>query len=266
MLLTKKIEIIVNSRVVSHFRELGYITGANKKLIVLIEHLNKGSHSIVEVSCDLCNHETRMSYKDYLNIIKYDGNYYCRENKCFAEKVKKTTLDKHNVSNTSKLKEKQDKWKQTNLELYGVENAFQSEFFKEKIRQYYRDNFNGAEWNTQVKDIRDKNGWIPDEDLEGFIKYKRIARRLTLRNKKTLLKNWNGYDYYDNEYIKDYFILNFKDKKYPTIDHKMSLKYGYLNGINEEIISNMDNLCITKRCINSKKRIMTEDEYKKAII
>jgi len=262
MILTKEIEIIVNSRVVPYYRNLGYNTGANKKILIPTEHLNNGSHANIKVKCDKCGYENIIKYKTYLMITKYDGLYYCRKNKCFTDKVKKTTTEKYGVSNTSKLKDKQDKWKETNLEKYGVENTFQSEIIKEKIKQYYRDNYDGAEWNTQVKEIRDKNGWIPDEDLEGFSKYRRIVRKLTRRNKKELFEKWNGYDYYDGDYIKDNFILDAMDRDYPTIDHKISLKHGYINNFNAEDVASIDNICITKRHINSSKRMKTEIEYK----
>ena len=261
MILTKEIEIIVNARVVAYYRSLGYTTSKNKKLIVKVEHLNKGSHSSIEVRCDICGNISKIKYKDYLAKTEFDSKYYCRENKCFTYKVKLSNIIKYGVENTSKLKEKQDKWKKTNLKKFGVENTFQSEIIKEKIRQYYRDNFNGAEWNTQIKEVRDKNGWLSDEDLDVLDKYNRIVRRLSLRNKKTLLENWDGYDYYDKEYIRDNFNLKFTNPNYPSIDHKISIKYGFLNGIDVHEISRLDNLCITKRKINSSKKYKTEEEY-----
>jgi hypothetical protein len=261
MLLTKKIKIKVNFSILSHFTNLGYDVKSNQDIEIPIEHLNNGSNYYVDVCCDICGFVKKVKFRDYLKISKFDGRFYCRENKCFIEKVKLSTLSKYNVTNTSKLEEKQKKWKKTNLELYGVENAFQSEIFKEKIRQFYRDNFNGAEWNTQVKEVRDKNHWIPDEDLTGFKKYNRIVRRLTNRNKKKLLESWSGYDFYEGDYIKDNFTLNHTHSDYPTIDHKISLKYGFLNNIPEEIISDIDNLCFTKRGINSKKRCKNYNDF-----
>jgi hypothetical protein len=154
-----------------------------------------------------------------------------------------------------------NKWEETNLQIYGCRNSFQNENIKEKIRQFYRDNYDGAEWNTQVKEIRDKNGWIPDEELEGFDLYKRLCRKYTNRNKKELLKNWNGLDYYDNENIRDNFNLHYLDPNYSTIDHKISVKYGYLNNIDEKIIADVSNLCITKRKINSSKRAKNENDF-----
>jgi hypothetical protein len=61
---------------------------------------------------------------------------------------------------------------------------------------------------------------------------------------------------YDDEYIKNNFILNYLDDDYPTIDHKISVYYDFINKISAEDIGNIDNLCITKRiynCIKNKK-------------
>jgi len=241
MLITKEVEIKVNTRVVTYFRNLGYITGKDQNLIVSVEHLNKGSHSIVEVSCDVCGEISNIPYKSYLNIIDFDGKYYCRLNKCFTKKVRLGTIEKYGVENTSKLKLFQDKWKKTNLERYGVENTFQSEESKIKIR--------------------DKGGWLGDDDLVGYIKYNRIVRRLTLRNRKNMLENWDGFDFYDDEYIRDNFNMDFNNPKYPCIDHKISIRNGYLDGISEDILSSIDNLCFTKRSINSKKRTQNHKDF-----
>lgn len=262
MLLTKEIDIVVNCVVIPHFKKLGYDFKPGQKVTIPIEHLNIGSCYKVLVMCDECGEKQEMPYKSYIKVTKYDGKYYCRKNKCFTIKVKKTTMDTYGVDNTSKLKEKQDKWKSTNIELYGFENVFQNEIVKEKIRQFYRDNYDGAEWNTQVKYIRDNNGWLDGENLEGFEKYKYKCRRKTEKNKKQLFENWDGYDYYDGEYIKDNFIFDCHDPNYPNIDHKISIKYGYENNIDIDIISGVDNLCITKLKINSSKHYMTEEEYK----
>jgi len=262
MIITQEVEITLNSTVMPHFRELGYLElRKNQKLIVPIEHLNKGSHSMVEIKCDICGEITEMEYRIYLKLVKFDGLYYCRKNKCFTEKVKKSNFEIYGVYHTSELEEKKNKWKQTNLKIYGCENTFQNEAIKEKIRQYYRDNYDGAEHNTQVKYVRDNNGWIPDEELDDFNLYKRISRKLSLRNKKKLLENWDGYDYYDGEYIKNNFKYHFKDYRYPTIDHKTSIKYGYSNNIDEHIIANIDNLCVTKSGLNSTKKIKNEKEF-----
>jgi len=102
---------------------------------------------------------------------------------------------------------------------------------------------------------------ITKNEYSKWVKYKSNVRNLTKKSKKKLLKNWEGYDYYDNQYIKENFNLLYHHKDYPTVDHKISLYNGYINNISPEDISNVDNLCITKRCINSSKNYKTEEEY-----
>jgi len=78
---------------------------------------------------------------------------------------------------------------------------------------------------------------------------------------KLLLENWNGNDYYDNEYILPYYKLHYNNILYPTIDHKISVKSGFLSNISAEDISSTNNLCLTKRTINSKKNSKNEDQF-----
>jgi len=68
-------------------------------------------------------------------------------------------------------------------------------------------------------------------------------------------------DYYDNEYIKENFKLNSNNKNYPTIDHKNSIFYGFINNVSSNEIGGLSNLCITKRFINGSKNKKTEEEF-----
>lgn len=74
MILTEKIEIIINSANMKHFYSLGYENlKPGNKLTVPIKHLNKGSHSIVKIKCDICGNEKELTYRFYLkNIKKYN--------------------------------------------------------------------------------------------------------------------------------------------------------------------------------------------------
>ena len=137
----------------------------------------------------------------------------------------------------------QNKHKNTCMLKYKKEYFFQSSDFldNDKIK-------------LKSKNTRVKNGYaIADIDIEPFLLYKRKCRNKTNKIRKTLYENWNGYDYYDGEYIKNYITLKYTSGLYPTIDHKISIFYGFINNISIDIISNIDNLCITKRKINCSK-------------
>lgn len=154
----------------------------------------------------------------------------------------KTNLEKyggHPIKNV----DIQNKIKAANLEKYGTEHYFQSKEFLEN-----------NEIKQKSKSTRIKNGYmIDDVDMKPFLLYKRKCRRITYKFKKILFEKWDGYDYYDNEYIKDNLNLKNTNTSYPTIDHKISIFYGFINSIDVEKIGDLDNLCITKRRINCSK-------------
>ena len=75
------------------------------------------------------------------------------------------------------------------------------------------------------------------------------------------IKDWDGYDYYDSEYIKDNFNLDPFDENYPNFDHKISTRHGFDNNIPINEIAHISNICITKRKINMLKYAKTEEEF-----
>jgi hypothetical protein len=109
---------------------------------------------------------------------------------------------------------------------------------------------------SKIKETRIKKGLqTPVGSEDDFTIYKKIVRKLTQLNKKKLIESWSGYDYYDNEYIRENFELNSNSRLYPTIDHKISVFNGFYDNILPQVIAGLDNLCITKRSINSSKQI-----------
>jgi hypothetical protein len=84
---------------------------------------------------------------------------------------------------------------------------------------------------------------------------------ITNSNKKYLYENWDGNDYYDDELIKGYLSHTSTHRFYPTIDHKISVYFGFMNDISPEEIGALDNLCITKRYINSMKGKLIENNF-----
>jgi hypothetical protein len=137
----------------------------------------------------------------------------------------------------------QNRTKDTLIEKYGVDNPFKSKEIQDKIHIINENKFK--------------------IDRKSYNDYRTKVIYITYSIKDKLFENWDGYDYYDSEYIKDYLSLHWNDKKYPTIDHKKSCIYGYLNKIPVEEIADINNLCITKRIINSSKGKLNENEFRK---
>jgi len=194
---------------------------------------------------------------------KYGYEYYNNRDKSIE-----TNLEKYGVENVSQSEKIKEKKKETSIKNYGVDHPLKTFEIMEKLRNTNIDNLS-VPYPTMSKVVTDKilktnikNGrTIKMEDTEDFYKYYLLVCKYTRINKIHLLNNWDGNDYYTSEYILENFKLNSNDKKYPTIDHKKSIKYGFDNKISPEEISQIDNLCITTRSNNSSKGEKTETNF-----
>ncbi len=253
-----------NSYNIKYYTELGYnYTKMNDSFIIKIEHLNKNSHYLVEVECDICHKVSKKQYKSYNECLKNSEFYACSD--CRFHKIKITNNKKYGVDNVSFLDSIKDKIRieslnnssirtikreKTNMIRYGCVNPFQNDVIIDSNVIKAR--------NTKIK----KGLILSDDHFTDFQLYKKIVTNLTHKNKKIIHANWNGIDYYDGEYIKENFKYDSRSSNYPTVDHKISIRYGYDNNISPEKISSLDNLCITKKKINTNKYIKTESEFK----
>lgn len=198
------------------------------------------------VKCSKNSDEVQKKFED--NFLKNHGTTSPFNNPKIQKKIAKTNTKRHGSSNPFNKKHKSFKKKEeTLIKNYGFNTPSKSENIKVKIR----------ETNEEL------GRWLPLDQHQNYIDYVYHVNRITKQNKKELFKNWDGYDYYSGEYIKNNFKLRQQSPKYPTIDHKICIRIGFENNIDYNIIANIDNLCITTRSNNAKKRIKTEKEFKK---
>ena len=161
-----------------------------------------------------------------------------------------TMLDRYGVKYAILNKSSREKMINTTIERYGVRNHMLNETVALKAGQ-----------NSLASKI--KNGKAIDKsDSSKWMNYKSLVIKRTRRNKKKLFEKWDGTDYYDNEYIKDNLLVSHNNSNFPCVDHKISILQGFLNNIDIYEISDINNLCITKRKINSEKSSTTEVEFK----
>lgn len=352
MLITKQLSVRVGN-LLKYYKNLGYFINSRNSIIsIKIEDLPKFSNLKIEAQCDICQRRKILKYSSYsINIEKY--NLYTCSNKCATIKNKKTNLKLYGVESAlksdyfknklkeyfntkygmhpSKLKETKEKIRKTSLTKYGystnliipeklkiavelsqtkevklkrndtvykkynVDNVFKNINIKNKIKNtnLKKYGFIHPMKNDDIKkkfiasfmekygvsnpmkleifiqkglDSRNKNK-TPEEikEIKEIFYYVKEVRKLSYKNIKKLLKNWDGFDYYDGEYILDYYNLNANDPKYPNIDHKISIFYGFKNNIPVTYIASLENLCVTKRIINLKKSKLNEGEFKKLL-
>jgi len=277
MILQSEFKIKINSKNYKYYKHLNNIKKGGE-YIIDINQLHKGSHIKIKVECDVCHKQSSKPYRQYLESFN-KREIYCCSPKCAQIKNKETNIGKYgceNVFQNKEIKEKivktnnvkyrvnyhtqsdnfKEKSKMTNIDRYGYENAAKSIIIQNKMKKTCLERYGVENYmkSEQMKKHRIKNGTkIPDELKKDYEKYLFEVRYLTYLQRKKLFKEWNGLDYYDDEPIKENFNLEITDKLYPTIDHKISIYHGYFNNISPEEISNIGNLCITKRGINSSK-------------
>jgi hypothetical protein len=278
MLVDNKIFINISYRNITHYRKLGYNPILDEKLEIFTSELPSSSHFKVSVRCELCFTERNLNYCKYITNKKRHGFYSCKS--CSRNKAALTCIEKYGVDNYSKTDEYKMRVEETNLSKFGYKTNLLNPNYQEEIKKILKDKYNTENFyeinrsdkinkKFKINDIvysltREisliEENYI-DVPTDNYISYRSECRRLTNKNIKLLLNLWDGRDYYDGEYIKDNFNLNHNDPKYPTIDHKISIYNGFVNKLDPDFISSIENICITKRSINSSKRDKSESDF-----
>jgi len=93
---------------------------------------------------------------------------------------------------------------------------------------------------------------LTDQNLD-WTKYWKVCNYYTRKMRRVMIDTWDGYDYIDGEYIKDYLSLHYSDKQYPTLDHIKPRSICFKEGMTVLECCDITNLAWTKRINNSKK-------------
>lgn len=278
MIIEEYVDIKINKSNYNYYNSILNNIEKDKVCKIPIKILKRGSHIKILVSCDICKCESKKPYRQYMDSFE-KSNIYCCSPKCAQFKNKITNYERYGVDNVFQCDEIKNKIKETNLYRYNVSYPSQSKEIREKITKTLNKNYGviNPMFSDEIKhrlvktclekynsksylscskmtEFRIQNKTkIPEKLKSEYIKYRDIVRKITNQVKIDIMERWDGYDFYDGEYIKDNFKYKFYDKRYPTMDHKISIYYGFENKIDHYIIANIDNIVITKRSINSSK-------------
>ena len=163
-------------RKLDYFEKLGY--DINKDVLQInIKDLTKGSREIVDVLCDFCENEVKITFKEYLRNISLGDKFSCSK-MCGAKKAKETNMKKYGVDHPLQLDEFQKKQRETNLKKYGVEYLQQSENIQFKSKQTLIKKY-GVKHISQTKERKEKSSkWMQSDDFK-------------VKSKKKLSENYN---------------------------------------------------------------------------
>lgn len=133
MILDNSVNIRINASNFKHYIQYYKDIECGSTINVSIKNLHIGTDTKINVKCDICGTEKKLSYKIYLkNFSKYQKYACCR--KCAQFKIEKTCLNIYGETNPFKSEAIKNKIKITNKEKYGTEYVFQSEEIKNKIK------------------------------------------------------------------------------------------------------------------------------------
>lgn len=251
MILTKEVEVKLNSFNVEHYKKLGYeipmkraseiyrrkkkkdfVYDFDKTIIVKIEDLQNGSHAEIETLCDYCHKETMvMTYNSYTQRTKDIDKIACRN--CFTQKAKESSLLRYGVENYAQTSECREKMEQTMEQRYGVKYALQSEHFRnafentceERYGDDYRKLFakrsfdahyanTGYYYPSQSPEMREKtvNTLMEHYGVDSPAKSPEVRQKIT----QTLYANSSQKSSVQQRYICDLYqgVLNYPVKYY----------------------------------------------------
>lgn len=241
MILTKEVIININKNNIFFYKKKYKNLNIGDELKINITELSRGSNIKIRVKCDLCGDEKEVVYKTF-NKSGYNEDYYlCKKCKC-----KINNKEKYGVENVFQIDSVKEKIKKTNIKRYGVDNISQSEQIKEKKIQTSIEKY-GYEHHLKNLNIVEKQ--------KNTVKLKygvdNVSQLLDIKEKKkeTTLKNYDVEYAHQSEkvlekqknnvklkYGVDYIFQNndIKDK----IKKTNLLKYGYEVSSKNVIIKN----------------------------
>jgi len=273
MIKLETISVYISYRNITHYRKLGYNPILNEKLEIKSIDLPSSSHVRIDVICEICKKENNIQYHKYIVNRKRHGFYGCRS--CSRQKAALTSIELYGVDNYSKTDEFIKRVEKTNFKKYGFKTNLLNPLYSNRIKKILKDKYgteNFYQINRNKKPLKKRFALLDLENLlnqslelseskycdtnisNNYLIYKNECRRITKSYLKSLFNFWDGLDFYDREDISENFNLPHNDKNYPTVDHKISIYYGFNNGISPNEIGHISNLAITKRSINSSKR------------
>lgn len=153
MILDKTVNITSVGSNIKRLNSLGYNVKYGDHIEIPVEHLSLNSHMRINCKCDICGKEKIMTYQSYINKTKYDNKYYC--SKCSNVKRTKVINEKYGVNNVFQLQETKEKMKKSFMEKYGVDHPNKSKDVMDKMKNTNVERY-GCENVFQNESIKDR--------------------------------------------------------------------------------------------------------------
>jgi len=284
MIITKEVEVLLGNNV-KYWEDLGYeiprfknkwgrfIFKRGTKILVKVEDLPANSNVKVLCKCDCCGREKLVKFLDYHSLCT---NCYNKTDN-HRKKVSKTLTGKFKGSDSPNWKGGLPKCEDCGKLLGNRKAKLCNQCRGKRSRGKNNPNSKTKSFCIDCKKVLSRRkykycrscfgnhqkgenhpNWNFDKnDLK---KYWTKVWEETRKYIKKLFEKWDGNDYYTGEKLLT-DISKSSDRMYRTIDHKISIKYGFKNDIDPKEIGQLENLCICSRSTNSKKHDLSENDF-----
>lgn len=208
MILTKEVTIKLNRGNIPYWKQYDEYkkTKIGDTIVVPIENVPKTTVYKISVKCDLCGREREIFYSTYWDSTKKGTEIYVCKGKCSNIKREQTNMELYGVKNCFQSNEKKIKIKKTMKDLYGVEHNMKLQRCLDQRVETYNRNY-GCDNPTQDHEI--------------------LKKSFTTGNKIRIYKDTNLYyqGSYELHFLERYFNLM-------KIERGFSIKYT-MNGENK---------------------------------
>ena len=256
MIISKDVEINITSRYIAYYKNLGYNVKVGDRIKIKVCDLMKTSHQYVDVICDECNASGSTQYRRVIDKEKY----LC--NKCARHK---TIKEKYGVDNIFQLQEIKNKIKETNNVKYGVDYPLQNDEIKLKIKETNNLKY-GVDNVFQLQETKNKsretclNKYNKEYANQNFdIKNKIAETNLEKYGFNSPMKNQTIKEKSietRKKYLIDYIMNSFKKENIISIDYDSKI-YTLKCDCGEEHNYDIHSKLLLNRKYNSKTTLCT---------
>ena len=239
MLISKTVTMTITNANKRYYENIGYQNIKNGDIIeVNVGDLSKGSHSVIECSCDYCGKNITMEYKSYNKKMNQTiKKIACRE--CVGEKVRESNMLNYNVPSPTCLESVKQKVRKTTKEHYGVEYISQSPEIIKKCKQTALEKY-GVDHISKLSDFQER---LKETRLKKYgVEHIYQLPEMLQKYKNTML------DKYGVENPSQ--IEEVKQKKRDTMFQHYGVEYAVLSPIVREKIVNAlhENQSVSTSC------------------
>lgn len=224
--------------------------------MVPIEKISLHSHKKVKVKCDNCGSEKEIQYQAYNTQTNNNSeNYYCNKKECINKKRKISVQKKYGVDNIFQIEQIKEKIKETNIEKYGVENPQQNIDIKNKTEETNLKKY-GVRNPFQSEMIKEK---IKETNIEKYgVEHSSQSDIIKAKKGETSLKNYGFiYPTQNREHLYKRFTNGLKVQKIDNLHYQGTYEKDFILRYKDDVKIE-DGISIEYYYLNEKKVYHTD--------